>query len=153
MFSLSLHFLEYTTSEKEETSISTASFSQFILLAIETGMRAGELPSLKWSDIKSNHIHIHSQQLSNRKKGGKEYYYADWTKNEKGISQGGRKYPLTKDIRDLLSELKELQEKKGIISEYIFCHENGEWIKTDAYITCLRRLLRSMNYNITNNHA
>ncbi|WP_044914355.1 tyrosine-type recombinase/integrase [Butyrivibrio sp. WCE2006] len=37
-------------------------------MAIETGMRAGELPSLKWSDIKSNHFHIHSQQLSNRKK-------------------------------------------------------------------------------------
>ena len=39
-----------------------------ILLAIETGMRAGELPSLKWTDIKDNYIHIHSQQLSKRRK-------------------------------------------------------------------------------------
>ena len=124
-----------------------------ILLAIETGMRAGELPSLKWTDIKGNYIHIHSQQLSKRRKGGKEYYYADWTKNEKGIPMGGRKFPLTKTIRDLLTELKELQTEKGIVSEYVFCHENGEWIKTDAYITCLRRLLRSLNYNVTNNHA
>ena len=66
---------------------------------------------------------------------------------------GGRKFPLTKTIRDLLTELKELQTEKGIVSEYVFCHENGEWIKTDAYITCLRRLLRSLNYNVTNNHA
>ena len=124
-----------------------------ILMAIETGMRAGELPSLKWTDIKSNHIHIHSQQLSKRQKGGKEYYYADWTKNEKGIPVGGRKFPLSKAIRDLLTELKELQTEKCIVSEYVFCHENGEWIKTDAYITCLRRLLRSLNYNVTNNHA
>ena len=124
-----------------------------ILLAIETGMRAGELPSLKWTDIKSNHIHIHSQQLSKRQKGGKDYYYADWTKNEKGIPMGGRKFPLSKAINDLLSEIRSLQKEKGIVSEFVFCHENGEWIKTDAYITCLRRLLRSLNYNVTNNHA
>ncbi|WP_294238865.1 tyrosine-type recombinase/integrase [Pseudobutyrivibrio sp.] len=124
-----------------------------ILLAIETGMRVGELPSLKWTDIKGNYIHIHSQQLSKRQKGGKEYYYADWTKNEKGIPMGGRKFPLTQIIKELLAELKELQVEKGIVSEYVFCHENGEWIKTDAYIACLSRLLKSLNYNITNNHA
>ena len=124
-----------------------------ILLAIETGMRAGELSSLKWTDLKSNYIHIHSQQLSKRRKGGKEYYYADWTKNEKGIPMGGRRFPLTQTIRDLLTELKELQTEKGIVSDYVFYHENGEWIKTDAYTTCLRRLLRSLNYEVSNNHA
>lgn len=124
-----------------------------ILLSIETGMRAGELSSLKWSDIHDNYIHIHSQQLANRREGGKEYYYADWTKDEKGISKGGRKFPLTKAIKELLSELKKLQESKGIHSDFVFCHENGEWIKTDAYITCLRRMLTSLGFNITNNHA
>ena len=116
-------------------------------------MRAGELPALKWSDVHDNCIHIHSQQLSNKRKGGKEYYYADYTKDEKGISQGGRKFPLTNSIRELLDELKTLQEEKGIVSDFIFCHENGEWIKTDAYITCLRRMLTSLGFNITNNHA
>lgn len=124
-----------------------------ILLSIETGMRAGELPSFKWSDVHENYIHIHSQQLSNRKKGGKDYYYADWTKNEKGVSQGGRKFPLTKNIKNILNELKEVQEAKGIHSEYVFCNTDGEWIKTDAYITCLRRLLQSLGFDITNNHA
>ncbi|MCR5235863.1 MAG: tyrosine-type recombinase/integrase [Lachnospiraceae bacterium] len=124
-----------------------------ILLSIMTGMRAGELPSLKWSDIKDNHIHIHSQQLSYKRKGGREYYYADWTKDEKGISRGGRKFPLTGEIRELLNELKELQDQKGIVSEFVFSHENGEWIKKDAYTTCLGRLLTSMGFDITNNHA
>ena len=68
-------------------------------------MRAGELPSLKWSDVHDNYIHIHSQQLSNKRKGGKKYYYANWTKDEKGESKGGRKFPLTQVIRDLLDEL------------------------------------------------
>ena len=124
-----------------------------ILLSIETGMRAGELASLKWSDVHDNYIHIHSQQLSNKRKGGKEYYYADWTKDEKGESEGGRRFPLTKAINDLLNELKSVQSSKGIYSEFIFCHENGEWIKTDAYITCLRRMLTSLGFEITNNHA
>ena len=124
-----------------------------ILLSIETGMRAGELPSLKWSDVHENYIHIHAQQLSNKRKGGKEYYYADWTKDEKGVSRGGRKFPLTKNIRNILSELKSIQEGKGIHSEFVFCNTDGEWIKTDAYITCLRRLLTSLGFSITNNHA
>lgn len=116
-------------------------------------MRAGELASLKWSDVHDNYIHIHSQQLSNKRKGGKEYYYADWTKDEKGESEGGRRFPLTKAINDLLNELKSVQSSKEIYSEFIFCHENGEWIKTDAYITCLRRMLTSLGFEITNNHA
>lgn len=124
-----------------------------ILLSIETGMRAGELPALKWSDIKSNHIHIHAQQLSNKRKGGKEYYLADWTKDEKGVSRGGRQFPLTREIRYLLDEIKDVQQSKGIHSEFVFCNSDGEWIKTEAYTTCLRRLLKSMGFDITNNHA
>ena len=124
-----------------------------ILLSIETGMRVAELCSLKWSDVKEKTLHIHSQQLNNKRKGGKEYYYAPWTKNEKGVSNGGRKFPLTDAIKDILDELKALQEEKGISSEYIFCHEDGEWIKTDAYETCLRRLMKSLKLNVTHNHT
>ncbi len=124
-----------------------------ILLSIETGMRVAELCSLKWSDVKDNHLHIHSQQLNNKLPGGKEYYYAPWTKNEKGVSNGGRKFPLTRAIKDILDELKSLQEEMDINSEYIFCHPDGEWIKTDAYETCLRRMMKSLNLKVTHNHA
>lgn len=124
-----------------------------ILLSIETGMRVGELCSLKWSDVKDTYLHIHSQQLYNKRKGGKIYYYAPWTKNEKGKSEGGRKFPLTQNIKDILGELKTIQKAKGINSEYVFCRPDGEWIKTDAYETCLRRLMESLNFNLTNNHT
>lgn len=73
--------------------------------------------------------------------------------DEKGESKGGRKFPLTNAINSLLEELKAVQECKWIHSEFVFCHENGEWIKTDAYITCLRRMLKSLGFEITNNHA
>ena len=60
---------------------------------------------------------------------------------------------ITKNIKALLGEIKSKQDKLSIHSEYIFCHENGEWIKTDAYITFLRRLCQSKNFHVTNNHA
>lgn len=101
----------------------------------------------------ANFIHIHGQQLYHERPGGKEYYYVPWTKDEKGISQGGRKYPLTNAIKAILSELREIQEQLGIRSEYIFCHENGDWIKKDAYVTCLRRLMKSLSMPVINNHA
>jgi len=40
-----------------------------------------------------------------------------------------------------------------VVSEYILCHEDGDWIKTDAYETCLRRICRNLGFSITNNHA
>ncbi|MCR5332167.1 MAG: tyrosine-type recombinase/integrase [Lachnospiraceae bacterium] len=124
-----------------------------ILLAIETGMRVAELPALKWKDIHMDYVHIHAQQLNHKRRGGKEYYYADWTKDEKGVSRGGRKYPLTDAIKEILTELRELQKRLHIKSEYVFCHENGDWIKTDAYITCLCRLMKRLHMPVTNNHT
>lgn len=126
-----------------------------MLLSIETGMRAGEICSLRWDDVKERCIHVHSQQLSEKlgKGQGKRYYYAPWTKDEKGISRGGREFPLTNAIKAILSELKALQDSLNIHSEYVFCHEDGEWIKTDAYETCLRRLCNSLDLDVTNNHA
>ena len=124
-----------------------------MLFAIETGVRAGELCALKWSDVNNEAIHVHSQQLTNKIKGGKEYYLVPYTKNEKGESEDGRDFPLTKKLKALLLEIREKQAALGIESEFIFCHENGEWIKTDAYESFLRRLCSSKGFKVTNNHA
>lgn len=124
-----------------------------MLFAIETGVRVGELCALKWSDISTNAIHIHSQQLKRLVEGETEYYLVPYTKNEKGESEDGRDFPLTKKLKSLLAEIKQKQTERDIESEFIFCHEDGEWIKTDAYITFLRRLCQSKNFNVTNNHA
>ena len=124
-----------------------------MLFAIETGVRVGELCAMRWEDIKETAIHIHCQQLSKRQKGGTEYYLVTYTKNEKGESEDGREFPLTKNIKNLLAEIRQKQDALGITSEFIFCNEDGSWIKKDAYITFLRRLCQSKNFNVTNNHA
>ncbi len=124
-----------------------------LLFSIETGVRVGELCSVMWSDVYGDYIHIHTQQLSDRKNGKKEYHLDYKTKNEKGISTDGRKYPLTDAIAALLDELRQLQKDMGIRSDFIFCHEDGDWIKKDAYITFLRRLCRSLGFKVHDNHA
>ncbi len=95
-----------------------------ILLSVETGMRVGELCALKWDDVQADAIHIHAQQLM-YKENGRNYYYVDWTKDEKGFSQGGRRFPITIEIKNLLSEIKSVQDSLGIESEYVFCNREG----------------------------
>ena len=123
-----------------------------ILLSVETGMRVGELCALKWDDVKEDGIHIHAQQLM-YKENGRNYYYVDWTKDEKGFSQGGRRFPITIEIRNLLSEIKSVQDSLGIESEYVFCNREGRWIYTKVYSDCLRALCRSLGFQVTNNHT
>ena len=56
-----------------------------MLFAIETGMRAAELPALRWDDVHDDYIHIHAQQLDRPGDGGKEYYYAPLQRTKKGF--------------------------------------------------------------------
>ncbi len=123
--------------------------------AICTGVRVGELCAIKWSDIDfdAGIIHIHGQQLLHRPNGHNEYYYVLYTKNERGISEDGRYFPLTNELRYMLIEMREWQDKLGINPEFVFSTADGEWIKTVGYESFLRRICRRCGLNITNNHA
>jgi len=126
-----------------------------ILLAIETGMRVGELCSLKWTDISDKFIHIHTQLLSeyDAEIKGDRYYIVPYTKNEKGVSRDGRYFPITSTIKTILSAIQEVQKSLGIDSEYVFCDRNGNYTTTEAYSNVLYRLCKSLGFGITNNHA
>ena len=123
--------------------------------AIFTGVRAGELCAVRWEDInfENSTIHIHGQQLMHKINGHNDYYYVPYTKNERGMSDDGRYFPLTDEIRDMLLEIRGWQDKLGISPEFIFSHDNGEWIKTTAYESYLRRICRKCKLRLTNNHA
>ena len=131
-----------------------------VLLAIETGMRAGELCSLKWEDLhedadntSSSSIHIHTQQLSHRRDGKEVHTLVNWTKNEKGVSQGGRYFPITNKIQHIFDEIRVKQRSMGIHSDFVFANENGAWISASAYEKFLARLCKSQKLEVTNNHA
>lgn len=124
-----------------------------ILFSSETGVREGEIPSLKWTDITDKAIHIHSQQNDEVRDGKKVYYYNPTTKNEKGVSHNGRFIPITHEVRMILTELKEKQQALGIISEWVFCKENGDWITTVAYYEALYKVCHKLGLKLSNNHA
>lgn len=132
-----------------------------ILFSIETGVREGEIPSLKWSDIYNDRIHIHSQQNDEMRDGKKVYYYNPTTKNEKGISQNGRYIPLTNNVRMILTELKNRQATLGIKTEWVFARINGEWTTTKSYSSSLYNLCKGnstrgtsgLGLRLSNNHA
>ncbi len=122
-----------------------------ILLAIETGMRVGELCSLKWSDIEGQYLHIQSQQVI--ESSDEKFVERKTTKNEKGESDNGRYFPITDNLAELLKEIKAKQEELGIHSPYILAKADGSPTKTTGYQTSLRRLCRSLDIAITKNHA
>lgn len=124
-----------------------------ILFSSESGVREGEIPSLKWSDITDRAIHIHSQQNDEIRDGKKVYYYNPTTKNEKGVSHNGRFIPITSAIRKILDELKSKQEALGIESEWVFCKANGDWITTVAYYEALYKVCHKLGLKLSNNHA
>lgn len=125
-----------------------------ILFASHTGVRQAEIPALKWSDISDTMIHIHAQQNDEKLNGVKTYYYNPSTKDEKGISKGGRKFPITADIRRILDELKAKQNALGIESEWVFAREDGSWTTTAAYYEALYKVCHEkLHLGLTNNHA
>ena len=106
-----------------------------ILLHAEIGCRPGELCAIKLTDIKAEDFHIHSMIDS-------EGRYRQFTKNEKGESRGGRLFPITPRAAELLDELSERKDKCGIVSEFVFCNEKGEHLRSEKYTDVIRDVFR-----------
>ncbi len=124
-----------------------------ILFASWVGLREAEIPSLKWSDISDTTIHIHSQQNDEKRNGVKTYYYNPSTKNEKGISNGGRYFPMNKEILAILNELRDKQKSLGIETEWVFAKRDGSWITTVGYYEALYKVSKNLGLSLSNNHA
>lgn len=119
------------------------------LMSTLTGMRAGELCALKWTDIENSRIHIHAQQLRDEQSGN--YYEVPWTKDDKMHTGIGRTISCYDELSNLIDRLR-AQAPEG--SEYVFCHDNGDPIRKDQqYGKFLKRLCESVNSPVTNNHA
>ena len=86
-------------------------------LAMQTGMRAGELAALHWSDIHDGYIHIDfSEHRIDHEDGSYEFVVGE-PKNLKH-----RKFPLNPAIEDILRRVKAL----GRDGDFVFTNEKGE---------------------------
>lgn len=122
------------------------------LLAIETGMRAGELAALHKSDIGDDYIHVHRQQIRGKSEiSGKEFFFeVPYTKDERLHPHDGRYIPITQECRVVLDYANKIEGE----SEYLFHERNSSsMISKDSYEYNLRRRCKRLGTLPKNNHA
>lgn len=88
-----------------------------ILIAQYTGMRAGEIAALEWSDIQDGCIHVTKSMHRVIIDNGQTVEIGD-TKNHRD-----RSIPIGKELTAILDRIKSAQESMGIDSSYIL--DNG----------------------------
>ena len=123
-----------------------------MLVAMETGMRLGELAALRKSDISDDYIWVHRQQVvvfEDERYRNRQIRDLEYTKNEKENPKGGRLIPITENCRAALQMADEIPGE----SEYVFHHPNGKHIVKDSYDYYLRRRCKALGIGISHNHA
>ena len=147
-------FSEEDLAKLKEYALSDLSnpHSVMMLVARETGMRAGELATLKKCDIEGDILHIHRQQTKVPKtQDSNQQVFVDveYTKNERQNPKGGRPLPITSECRKALDLALALPGE----SEYLFHHPNGQPVQKDSYGRHLSRVCKRLEIPITHNHA
>ena len=126
-----------------------------IRISAYSGLRAGELPCIRWSDIRNGFLHVHSSQRLTESDDWKRIGFEElsWTKNEKGISQGGRYIPITNELKSVLEEISAHQKSINLQTDYILCDDDGSPITKTSYEKYLARICKRLGFKVTNNHA
>lgn len=109
-----------------------------------TGMRVGEISALSWDCIVDSYIIINKSEKYDRM--NKEYYI-DATKNGKD-----RIFPITDNIRNLLVNVKSIEEEYGYSCEWVFANENGR-IHAPMISSCLKSKCRQLGIDEKGIHA
>ena len=97
---------------KEEALKVNDSIPLGIVFLFNTGIRTGELCSLKWKDISDTHLHIHTEMIENSDEDGnfKGYKVVSHTKTKAGT----RDILLTNELKSILTTIKRINFSKGI---------------------------------------
>ena len=114
-------------------------------LAIQTGLRVGELVGLKWEDIDFKNRTLKVQRTM-------KYLYADktWRSGPPKSKAGQRTIPLTDVAIDILKKQKEQNSKLKVVPlefrEYVFIDEGG-LIKYGSYDSALGWVCKKIGIN------
>jgi integrase len=95
-----------------------------IEMALYTGMRVGELAGLMWEDIILDEGLIFIRHSEKYNRSTKESIVTTTKTGKERI------FPLTKDIKDLLTRIKEYETAKGWIGDFVFMDAEGRVSKS-----------------------
>lgn len=131
-----------------------APYAYALLLHAELGCRPGELICLKWSDFdfNSGFVSIERQQVEDRLP-KQSFRVVEYTKNEKGVSQGGRFVPLSSKAINVLLRLKSDKEKMGINSVWLFTDKSGNLLKKKGYFDFNTSLHKKYGFEVSGSYA
>ena len=104
-----------------------------ILLATMTGMRVGEIAALRWESITDNYIMIDFSEH--------RLDYADKTEIIIGEPKNfkHRRFPITRNIRELLYKIKTVQALNGVDSEFVFADKTKRYKASEITLAMTRR--------------
>lgn len=109
-----------------------------ILLAFQTGLRAGELSALKYSDVQGNVLSVMRTEIRYKDPDTGAYIF-DVRESTKG-KDGSRKVILTDYALDIIRKIR----KSNPFGEYLFMR-NGTRIKEKAFTVKLYRICDNLN--------
>lgn len=138
-------FLDYLHDKQEKQKNYLPAYA--LELQILTGLRRGEIPPLKWSDVTADYIHIHQEQLTIKKHGNVSEHLeiVNHTKTHKN-----RKYPMSDDLKDLLKRLKSVHDRYYPDSAYLFPAKTENGVISNYIVYNLyRRMIKSLGYQQT----
>lgn len=122
---------EYIQTHKESV------ISYGILFAFYTGLRVGEIASLKWEDVTSTSVFVHRTEERIKSPDGKGtiYQVRDNPKTNAGI----RHVILPPQAQGILQNVRKMTD-----GEYVFSNDQGERIRADSYTNKLYRICKKV---------
>lgn len=115
-----------------------------VRFASMTGMRVGEIAALKWEDVTDSYILVNKSQKYDRKR---NVYEIKPTKNGKI-----REFPLTDDIKELLTEIREVEARFSYLTEFIFSNDSGP-LNFRVISSCIKNKCRQTGVTVYGIHG
>lgn len=77
----------------------------------------------------------------------------EYTKNEKGISEGGRFVPILPETGEILDRIRQHQQDIGLVTDRIICEDDGSEVTNKSIEKYIGRVCRRLSLSATGIHS